>query len=139
MRQILGIKLSQRAKFWLDSSEGDKFISVWFVVIGDVVAVIEEKWRRGEASNSNYEVKWWDVKELEELLSEYWSGAYRYKGYKLNRMDAVEKNWAKEELEEAKKWWKIRKKYAKAEELNPEELDFYRRGVKNGYYLVAPF
>jgi hypothetical protein len=63
MRQELGFRLSRQAKFWLDAGERDgRFLWVWFVPIGDVVAVVEETWERG--GQPRYEVKWWALEEL---------------------------------------------------------------------------
>jgi len=137
MKQVLGSKLSYMAKYWLDASEGNKFLWVWFIPLREVVIVLEEEWKRG--SSTSYTVKWWDIKGLEELLSEYWVGAYRYKGYKLNKMDAIERNCAEEELEEAREWWKIRKKYVRAEELDDKERSLYIKGIRKGYYLLPCF
>ncbi len=137
MKEVLGFKLSRLAKYWLDASEKDKFLWVWFIPMKEVVLVLEE--RRKQDENPTYTVKWWDIKDLEELLSEYWAGAYRYKGYKLVRMDAIERNYDKTEIEEAKRWWEIRKKYSKAEELTSQEWELYTRGIRKGYFLLPCF
>ncbi len=139
MNRLLGVKLSSKGKYWLDAGEkGNKFLWVFFVPIDEeVVAVVEERFNRDEAST--YSVKWWDMKDLEKLLSEYWRGANRFKGYKLNKMEAIERNWTEKELKEVKRWWEIRRKHAKAEELTPQEWELYTRGIRKGFYLLLGF
>jgi len=134
MKQELGFKLSRQAKFWLDAGDRNgRFLWVWFVPIGDVVAVVEETWERG--GQSSYEVKWWALEELEEFLDEDYCGAYSFKGYKIKRVAAVVENWTKEELKKAKKWWQIRRRLEKGEKSEELFKAFYD-GIKKGYYLI---
>ena len=132
MRKDLGFRLSRQAKFWLDASSGDRFLWVWFVPIGDVVAVVEEAWKRGK--KPSYKVRWWSIEELEELLSEVYAGAYSFRGYKINRADAVIENWTDEEKEQFKKWYEIRRRLMSGEQ-SEELLKAYNDGIRKGYYL----
>jgi len=135
MKQALGFRLCRQAKFWLDAGERDgKFLWVWLVPIGDVVAVVEETWRKG--GQSSYKVLWWSIEELEEFLSEAYSGAYAYRGYKIKRVDALVENWTEDEKLKAKEWLEIRHKVARGE-YSEELLKAYNNGIRKGYNLAC--
>ncbi len=137
MKQVLGFRLSRQAKFWLDAGDRDgKFLWVWFVPIGDVVVVVEETWKRG--GQPSYKVKWWDIEELEQLLSENYSGAHSYKGYKLEKMAAVIENWTEDEKQKGKEFWELHRMYARGEQ-SEELLKAYNKGIRKGYYLLPCF
>jgi hypothetical protein len=145
-REVL--KLKKRALFWLDAGEGHEFIWLIFVPDGDRVVVIEERHRRANG-RKRYRIFQWSKEDLETLLSEYWAGAIRFKGYNLENMGVFEENLPKDWVERCKEWWETRRLLYDARLKDGKEIlqdpdlsklyhNIYLKGIRGGYYLFYP-
>jgi len=142
------LELKKRALFWLDAGDGSKFIWLIFVPDGDRIVVIEERQRHGKG-RKRYRIFQWSKEDLEKLLSEYWAGATRVKGYNLEKMGVFEENLPKDWVEKCKEWWATKKVLCDARfkegkeiledpELSKLYYNIYLKGIKEGYYLFYP-
>ncbi|MFZ8784760.1 hypothetical protein [Thermocrinis sp.] len=142
------LELKKRAMFWLYAGEGAVFIWLLFVPNGDEVVVIEERHRHVKG-RKKYRVFQWAKEDLAEILSEYWAGAVRFKGYRLENMGVFEENLPKDWIEKCKKWWETKEVLQNARfkegkdllqdsELSKLYHNIYLKGIKEGYYLFYP-
>jgi hypothetical protein len=142
------LELKKRALFWLYAGEGHEFIWLIFVPDGDEVVVIEEKHRHVNG-RKRHRILQWTKEDLEDLLSEYWAGAIRIKGYNLENMGLFKENLSKDWVEKCKEWWETRKLLYDAQfkegkeiledpELSKLYCNIYLKGIKEGYYLFYP-
>jgi hypothetical protein len=142
------LELKKRALFWLNAGEGSEFIWLIFVPDGDRIVVIEER-QRHVKGRKRYRIFQWSKEDLENLLSEYWAGATRVKGYNLENMGVFEENPPKDWVEKCKEWWETRQVLYDAQFKEGKEIledpdlsrlyhNIYLKGIKEGYYLFYP-
>jgi hypothetical protein len=122
-------KLITKAKFWASAYGFDKFIWLWFIPDNDKLIVVEEKWRRGE--KSEFSLYTYPIDMLFDFLEDYWRGARSFDKWELETLQYIKPKWSKEELKEAKEWWKLR------DELRKTGDKRFIEGIRKGYYLTC--